>query len=148
MNEFDQYFDQPKGMESKSNQKSMIQLHQMQIINDDLEKSLNFGTKGEDQFEDYLPHNAPTGLNHSLSKAPIDPLGDEVNDADTAVLYIFATLKQGFGLRQNQVGGLLSEKNKFLVQMCIKGSKGGEYHKVLKWYNLIYNTVGRLIFLL
>ena len=60
----------------------------MQVINDDLDKSLNFDAN--DQYEDFHP-KAPEVIK--------DPLGDDINDADTAVLYVFATLKQGFGLR-------------------------------------------------
>jgi hypothetical protein len=57
------------------------------MINDDLDKSLNFDTNDQ-AFEEFHPKIEPT-----------NPLGDEINDADTAVLYVFATLKQGFGLR-------------------------------------------------
>jgi hypothetical protein len=32
--------------------------------------------------------------------------------------------------------------------MCVKGAKGGEFVKIVKWYNLIYGTVPRLIYLL
>lgn len=111
------------------------------MINDDLDKSLNFETN-DHQFEEFQPK-----MQQGIPEV-VNPLGDEINDADTAVLYVFATLKQGFGLRQNQVGGLLSEKNKYLVQMCVKGAKGGDFEKVKKWYNLIYGTVSRLIYLL
>lgn len=58
----------------------------MQMINDDLDKSLNFDTN-DNQFEEYQPK-----MQQAIPEA-VNPLGDEINDADTAVLYVFATLK-------------------------------------------------------
>lgn len=63
----------------------------MEPPNEDLDKSLIIDTN--EQFEAFTP------VKTDVKQGPSDPLGDEVNDADTAVLYIFATLKQGFGLR-------------------------------------------------
>lgn len=108
------------------------------MVGDDLEKSIDFDNQGD--YEEYiraqkLPNETPL-------------MGDDVNDADTVVLYIIATLKQGFSLRQNQVSGLLADRNKYLVQMCVKGGKGGDFSKVLKWYNIIFNSIGRLNYLL
>jgi hypothetical protein len=40
INEFDQYFDQPKLGEYNNNEKSAIQLHQVQMVNDDLDQSI------------------------------------------------------------------------------------------------------------
>ena len=56
------------------------------MINDDLDKSLNFDTN-DHQFEEYQPK-----MQQGIPEA-VNPLGDEINDADTAVLYVFATLK-------------------------------------------------------
>lgn len=46
------------------------------------------------------------------------------------------------------MGGLLATKNKFLILTCIKGTKGANYSSVIKWYSILLNNVGHLVFLL
>lgn len=46
------------------------------------------------------------------------------------------------------MGGLLATKNKFLILTCIKGTKGADYAGVIRWYTVLLNNIGHLIFLL
>jgi hypothetical protein len=114
----------------------------MQRVDDaELERQLGFDGNG--------PSFDPLGLEDTFDNGTGPAAeGDELNETDTAVMFIFASLRTGFGLKQNQVGGLLATKNKFLILTCIKGTKGHDYSSVLRWYTLLHSNVGHLIFLL
>lgn len=91
----------------------------------------------------------PLGLEDTFDNGMNGGDGEaELTETDTAVLFIFASLRLGFGLKQSQVGGLLAAKNKFLILTCIKGTKGANYSSVLRWYTILLNNIGHLIFLL
>jgi hypothetical protein len=47
------------------------------------------------------------------------------------------------GLNPKQAAGLLSNNNKFLVHVCVKGVKG-DFEKISQWYQTIYSTCRHL----
>jgi len=104
----------------------------------DLEDDNILDQLGIDMYEDspsqFMPRN-------SLDTS-------ELQEAESTVMFVFASLKISLGMRHNQVGGLLANQHKFLIHMCIKGMKGRDYSKIIAWYKLIYNHIGQLIFLL
>ena len=115
----------------------------MQLVDgSELERTLGLDNNG--------PAFDPLGLEETFDNGMATNVGaeGELTETDTAVLFIFASLKHGFGLKQNQVGGLLAAKNKFLILTCIKGTKGANYSSVLRWYSILMSNIGHLIFLL
>jgi|LauGreDrversion4_2_1035121.scaffolds.fasta_scaffold314121_2 hypothetical protein len=47
---------------------------------------------------------------------------------------------QSFSLKPKQAAALLTDNNKFLTHMTVKGTKGGDFESVKLWYNtLLYN---------
>lgn len=68
----------------------------------------------------------------------IDPQTDP-NDCETVLEYILTTISQAMGLNPKQAAGLLSNNNKFLVHVCVKGVKG-DFEKISQWYQMIYST--------
>jgi hypothetical protein len=47
---------------------------------------------------------------------------------------------QSFSLKPKQAAALLTDNNKFLNHMTVKGTKGGEFESIKSWYNtLLYN---------
>ena len=67
---------------------------------------------------------------------------------ETAATFIIASLRLTLNMRANQIGGLLANQNKYLVLLCIKGMKNGDFTKLMNWYKQIINNIGHLIYLL
>ena len=51
-------------------------------------------------------------------------------------------------MKPKQAAGLLTNNQKYLTHICVKGTKGSDYSKVLKWYLSVYPHVNHLIKLL
>ncbi len=43
----------------------------------------------------------------------------------------------GFDMKPKQAAALLTNNNKFLAHLCVKGAKGGDFEKVKKWYEIV-----------
>jgi hypothetical protein len=65
------------------------------------------------------------------------------NDTETVLEYILTTISQAMGLTPKQAAGLLSNNNKYLVHVCVKGVKG-DFDKISQWYQTLYSTCRRL----
>jgi hypothetical protein len=40
---------------------------------------------------------------------------------------------------------LLANNHKYLMHICVKGSKGADYERVINWYSIVYLQVGYLV---
>lgn len=52
---------------------------------------------------------------------------------------------QSFSLKPKQAAALLTDNNKFLTHMTVKGTKGGDFESVKLWYNTLLYNYGILI---
>lgn len=59
----------------------------------------------------------------------------------TTVQYLRSTLCQSLGITDKQAAGLLENNQKFLLNFCVKGSKGADYTTILHWYQLLNQNV-------
>lgn len=73
---------------------------------------------------------------------------NELKESETTVMFIFTSLKISLNMSHNQVGGLLANKHKFLIQMCIQGLKGKNFTMIINWYKLINSHFSTLMLLL
>lgn len=103
---------------------------------------LNEGPNSGDYKEG---EESPTPYKGSATKAKgtvslnnIDPMSDP-NEAVTVLEYILTTISQSMGLNPKQAAGLLSNNNKYLVHVCVKGVKG-DFEKISQWYQTVYST--------
>jgi len=48
---------------------------------------------------------------------------------------------QSFSLKPKQAAGLLTDENKFLTHLLIKGAKGGDFEGVKRWYTTIQENI-------
>lgn len=71
-------------------------------------------------------------------------LGDCVNTLN----FILESLSQSLGLTQSQAAALLTNNQKYLMHLCIKGMKGKDYSKLTNWYKLIMHNSWKLVDLL
>ena len=52
------------------------------------------------------------------------------------------------GIDNGQVAQLLQQNFRFLILLCVRGNKGGNYRAILDWYALVINNVDTLVNLL
>ena len=50
-----------------------------------------------------------------------------------------------FDMKPKQAAALLTNNNKFLAHLCVKGAKGADFDKVKKWYGIIQPLTNVLI---
>lgn len=78
----------------------------------------------------------------TVSLNNVNPLTDP-NETESVLEYVLTTISQAMGLNPKQAAGLLSNNNKYLVHVCVKGVKG-DFEKISQWYQTIYSTCRRL----
>lgn len=78
----------------------------------------------------------------TVSLNNVNPLTDP-NDTETVLEYVLTTISQAMGLNPKQSAGLLSNNNKYLVHVCVKGVKG-DFEKISQWYQIVYSTCRHL----
>jgi uncharacterized Fe-S cluster-containing radical SAM superfamily protein len=107
-----------------------------------LNEDLNSGEMiGEDASPNVYRDSAakPKG---TVSLNTVNPLTDP-NDTETVLEYVLTTIAQAMGLNPKQAAGLLSNNNKYLVHVCVKGVKG-DFEKISQWYQTVYSTCRHL----
>jgi hypothetical protein len=57
-------------------------------------------------------------------------------------------LSQDLGIKPKQAAGLLSNNHKYLIHIAVKGMKGGDYSKIVQWYQHIYGYAKQLVSLI
>jgi len=50
-----------------------------------------------------------------------------------------------FDMKPKQAAALLTNNNKYLTHLCVKGAKGEDFENVKKWYELIQPYVSHLL---
>jgi hypothetical protein len=50
-----------------------------------------------------------------------------------------------FDMKPKQAAALLTNNNKYLTHLCVKGGKGGDFENVKKWYELILPYTSHLV---
>jgi len=58
------------------------------------------------------------------------------------------SLAMGFDMKPKQAAALLTNNNKFLTHLCVKGAKGGDFEKIKKWYEIVQPMTGLLVTLI
>jgi len=96
-------------------------------------EDLNTGDGGESS--PLRDHSKPKG---TVSINNIDP-GNDPTETENVLEYVLTTISQGMGLNPKQAAGLLSNNNKYLVHVCVKGVKG-DFEKISQWYQNVYRT--------
>ena len=88
---------------------------------------------------DELPHNQ--SMNKQKGVVSINNVNSltDPNDTETVLEYILTTICQAMSLNPKQAAGLLSNNNKYLVHVCVKGVKG-DFDKISQWYQILYST--------
>ena len=103
----------------------------------DLNEDPNTGEMGSySPVRDSMKHKGTVSINN------IDPQADPT-EGQNVLEYILTTISQGMGLSPKQAAGLLSNNNKYLVHVCVKGVKG-DFEKISQWYQIVYKTCKHL----
>lgn len=68
--------------------------------------------------------------------------------SETVATFVFNSLKLGMGIDNGQVAQLLQQNFRFLILLCVRGNKGGDYRAILDWYSLVINNIEHLVSLL
>ena len=63
----------------------------------------------------------------------------------TSFQFIILSLSISFEMKPKQAAALLTNNNKYLFHLCVKGAKGEDFKKVKDWYELIYPYGNHLI---
>jgi hypothetical protein len=71
----------------------------------------------------------------------------ELTDSENVLDFILTSLAEPFQMTSKQATGLLTNKNKYLVTVCVKGMKGS-YEPVINWYESVYANSRYLVELL
>jgi hypothetical protein len=74
--------------------------------------------------------------------------GKDLADAETTLEFILLSLSQDLGVKPKQAAGLLSNNHKYLIHIAVKGMKGGDYSKMVQWYQHIYGYIKQLVSLI
>lgn len=61
-------------------------------------------------------------------------LPSTLDSTTTSVQFVIMSLALAFDLKPKQAFALLSNNLRYLLHICIRGTKGKQYEKVLKWY--------------
>ena len=99
-------------------------------FNDDTNADFNNGDEAQ--------NNSGIKPKGTVSINNVNPLTDP-NETETVLEYILTTIAQSMGLNPKQAAGLLSNNNKYLVHVCVKGVKG-DFEKISQWYQAIYSS--------
>lgn len=75
-------------------------------------------------------------------------LPSTLDSSQTSVQFILMSLSMGFDMKPKQAATLLTNNQKYLTHLCIRGGKGSDFDSVKKWYNLVLPHAGRLIHLI
>ena len=59
-----------------------------------------------------------------------------LQDSNSTLDFILEGLSQSLGMTQSQAATLLSNSQKYLIHMCQKGMKGGDFKRLIGWYKL------------
>lgn len=77
-------------------------------------------------------------MNQSVTSLNEMREGKDLADAETTLEFILLSLSQSLGIKPKQAAGLLSNNHKYLIHIAVKGMKGGDYTKIIAWYQTIY----------
>lgn len=139
---------------------SLIQLHQMKAPSgpddeDDIDGSLskvlddigyNNTAANTDPSQEAA---AEENIYDSMVNQSIDPQATSLLlQSETVATFVFNSLKLGMGIDNGQVAQLLQQNFKFLILLCVRGNKGGDYRAILDWYSLVINNIEHLVSLL
>jgi len=132
---------------------SLIQLRQMKAPNGSDEEDAD-GTLSRVLEDIGYEKTAPTidasspqeNVYDSMINQSVDPQANSLLlQSDTVATFIFNSLKLGIGLDNGQAAQLLQNNFRFLVLLCIRGTKGGDYRALLDWYSLVINNLPHLV---
>ena len=92
---------------------------------------------------------AEDNIYDSVVNQSIDPQANSLLlQSETVATFVFNSLKLGMGIDNGQVAQLLQQNFRFLILLCVRGNKGGDYRAILDWYSLVINNVELLVNLL
>lgn len=107
-----------------------------------INEDLNTGDMREFEDSPDIHRDHASKPKGTVSLNNVNPLTDP-NDTETVLEYVLTTISQAMGLNPKQSAGLLSNNNKYLVHVCVKGVKG-DFEKISQWYQTVYSTCRHL----
>ena len=68
----------------------------------------------------------------------------DLDQTSTSLQFVLTSLALAFEMKPKQAASLLTDNHKYLMHICIKGMKGGDFSRVQQWYYLTSQHTTRL----